>query len=111
MALPPGHEPLIAHSLMSIPPSCPFHPHVCAIGHMFCYPADAGNSALECSACRGAREGMIMRIAQVAPLHLAVPPKGYGGTERVIAELTDALVKRGHDVTLFASGDSRTRAH
>jgi glycosyltransferase involved in cell wall biosynthesis len=39
-----------------------------------------------------------------------VPPKGYGGTERVIAELTDALVARGHEVTLFASGDSRTRA-
>lgn len=52
-----------------------------------------------------------MRIAQVAPLQVAVPPKGYGGTERVIAELTDALVQRGHHVTLFASGDSRTRAH
>jgi glycosyltransferase involved in cell wall biosynthesis len=52
-----------------------------------------------------------MRIAQIAPLYLAVPPKGYGGTERVIAELTDALVERGHEVTLFASGDSRTRAH
>jgi glycosyltransferase involved in cell wall biosynthesis len=52
-----------------------------------------------------------MRIAQIAPLQVAVPPKGYGGTERVIAELTDALVQRGHDVTLFASGDSRTQAH
>jgi glycosyltransferase involved in cell wall biosynthesis len=51
-----------------------------------------------------------MRIAQIAPLQVAVPPKGYGGTERVIAELTDALVQRGHDVTLFASGDSRTQA-
>lgn len=51
-----------------------------------------------------------MRIAQIAPLQVAVPPKGYGGTERVIAELTDALVQRGHDVTLFASGDSQTRA-
>jgi glycosyltransferase involved in cell wall biosynthesis len=51
-----------------------------------------------------------MRIAQIAPLQVAVPPKGYGGTERVIAELTDALVQRGHDVTLFASGDSRTPA-
>jgi glycosyltransferase involved in cell wall biosynthesis len=51
-----------------------------------------------------------MRIAQIAPLQVAVPPKRYGGTERVIAELTDALVQRGHDVTLFASGDSRTRA-
>ena len=51
-----------------------------------------------------------MRIAQVAPLQVAVPPKGYGGTERVIAELTDGLAQRGHEVTLFASGDSQTRA-
>src|SRR5215813_6530903 len=51
-----------------------------------------------------------MRIAQIAPLQVAVPPKGYGGTERVVAELTDALVQRGHDITLFASGDSQTRA-
>jgi glycosyltransferase involved in cell wall biosynthesis len=51
-----------------------------------------------------------MRIAQVAPLFESVPPKGYGGTERVVAYLTDALVDLGHQVTLFASGDSRTRA-
>ncbi len=51
-----------------------------------------------------------MRIAQIAPLQVAVPPKGYGGTERVIAELTDALVQRGHEVTLFASGDSQSQA-
>ena len=51
-----------------------------------------------------------MRIAQIAPLHEAVPPKFYGGTERVVAYLTDALVDLGHDVTLFASGDSRTKA-
>ncbi len=51
-----------------------------------------------------------MRIAQVAPLSLAVPPGEYGGTERVVYELTEALVDRGHDVTLFASGDSQTRA-
>jgi len=51
-----------------------------------------------------------MRIAQVAPLIEAVPPKLYGGTERVVAYLTDALVELGHDVTLFASGDSRTKA-
>ncbi len=51
-----------------------------------------------------------MKIAQVAPLFEAVPPKLYGGTERVVAYLTDALVDLGHDVTLFASGDSRTRA-
>lgn len=51
-----------------------------------------------------------MKIAQVAPLHEAVPPLLYGGTERVVAYLTDALVDLGHDVTLFASGDSHTKA-
>ena len=51
-----------------------------------------------------------MRIAQIAPLHEAVPPKSYGGTERVVSYLTDALVDLGHDVTLFASGDSQTKA-
>ncbi len=51
-----------------------------------------------------------MKIAQVAPLAEAVPPKLYGGTERVVAYLTDALVELGHEVTLFASGDSSTKA-
>ncbi len=51
-----------------------------------------------------------MRIAQVAPLFEAVPPQLYGGTERVVSMLTEELVRRGHDVTLFASGDSRTAA-
>lgn len=51
-----------------------------------------------------------LRIAQVAPPFESVPPSGYGGTERVIATLTDELVRRGHDVTLFASGDSHTSA-
>ena len=51
-----------------------------------------------------------MRIAQVAPLFESVPPKCYGGTERVVAYLTEALVDDGHEVTLFASGDSVTRA-
>lgn len=51
-----------------------------------------------------------MRIAQVVPLQVAVPPHAYGGTERVVHNLTEALVKLGHDVTLFASGDSRTSA-
>jgi glycosyltransferase involved in cell wall biosynthesis len=49
-----------------------------------------------------------MRIAQVSPLTEAVPPKLYGGTERVVHWLTEELVSLGHDVTLFASGDSRT---
>ena len=51
-----------------------------------------------------------MRIAQVSPLYEAVPPKLYGGTERVVAWLTDALVDAGHDVTLFAPADADTRA-
>jgi glycosyltransferase involved in cell wall biosynthesis len=49
-----------------------------------------------------------MRIAQVAPLYESVPPKLYGGTERVVSYLTEELVRQGHDVTLFASGDSIT---
>jgi glycosyltransferase involved in cell wall biosynthesis len=53
---------------------------------------------------------MHMRIAQVAPLYERVPPVTYGGTERVVSYLTDELVRRGHDVTLFASGDSETTA-
>jgi len=51
-----------------------------------------------------------MRIAQVAPLDESVPPKTYGGTERVVHYLTEELVRRGHEVTLFASGDSHTSA-
>ena len=51
-----------------------------------------------------------MKIAQVTPLYEAVPPKLYGGTERVVAHLTDALVDLGHEVTLFASAEARTRA-
>ncbi|MFT4251621.1 MAG: glycosyltransferase, partial [Caulobacter sp.] len=51
-----------------------------------------------------------MRIAQVPPLYEAVPPRFYGGTERVVAHLTDALADLGHDVTLFASAEARTRA-
>ena len=51
-----------------------------------------------------------MRIAQIAPLAESVPPKLYGGTERVVAWLVDELVELGHDVTLFASGNSQTRA-
>ena len=51
-----------------------------------------------------------MRIAQVSPPWVAVPPKGYGGIEWVVSLLADGLVERGHDVTLFATGDSRTKA-
>lgn len=50
-----------------------------------------------------------MRIAQVAPLYESVPPRLYGGTERVVSYLTEELLRQGHQVTLFASGDSRTQ--
>src|SRR3954451_5722316 len=55
--------------------------------------------------------GTAMRVAQIAPLVESVPPKLYGGTERVVAWLVEELVELGHDVTLFASGDSVTRAN
>ena len=51
-----------------------------------------------------------MRIAQLAPLYEPVPPPGYGGTELAVHQITEELVRRGHDVTLFASGDSETSA-
>src|SRR5574337_1057301 len=51
-----------------------------------------------------------MRIAQVPPLYESVPPRFYGGTERVVSYLTEELVRMGHDVVLFASGDSKTAA-
>jgi len=51
-----------------------------------------------------------MKIAQIAPLYERVPPKLYGGTERIVSYLTEGLVRQGHDVTLFASGDSLTAA-
>jgi glycosyltransferase involved in cell wall biosynthesis len=51
-----------------------------------------------------------MRIAQISPLYEAVPPRFYGGTERVVAHLADALVELGHEVVLFASAEARTRA-
>lgn len=54
--------------------------------------------------------GKRVRIAQVAPLFESVPPQGYGGTERVVSYLTEELVRQGHQVTLFASGDSVTKA-
>src|SRR5215470_1375445 len=51
-----------------------------------------------------------LRIAQIAPLHESVPPRLYGGTERIVSYLTEELVASGHEVTLFASGDSCTSA-
>ena len=52
-----------------------------------------------------------MKIAQIAPLMESVPPRLYGGTERIVSYLTDELVRQGHEVTLFASGDSVTTAN
>src|SRR5690242_15653966 len=59
---------------------------------------------------RPRRSSTPMRIAMVAPLMEAIPPQAYGGTERVVSLLTEELVRRGHQVALFASGDSQTRA-
>lgn len=52
-----------------------------------------------------------LRIAQIAPLYESVPPRLYGGTERVVSYITEELVQRGHEVTLFAAGNSDTRAN
>jgi len=51
-----------------------------------------------------------MKIAQVCPLFESCPPRFYGGTERVVSHLTEELVRQGHEVTLFASADSQTKA-
>jgi len=58
----------------------------------------------------GTDKKKILRIAQIAPLYESLPPKLYGGTERIVHYLTEELVRQGHDVTLFASGDSITHA-
>jgi Glycosyltransferase Family 4 len=62
------------------------------------------------SLARATFAALTMKIAQVAPLYEAVPPRLYGGTERVAAHLTDALVRLGHEVTLFASAEAETSA-
>src|SRR5690348_450858 len=59
---------------------------------------------------RSQEEVLLMKIAQIAPLCERVPPKMYGGTERIVSYLTEELVRQGHDVTLFASADSVTSA-
>ena len=58
----------------------------------------------------GRRQADRLRIAQLAPLYERIPPKLYGGTERVVSYITEELMRRGHDVTLFASGDSDSKA-
>src|ERR1700749_1226995 len=59
---------------------------------------------------RGIARALNMKIGQVAPLMESVPPRLYGGTERIVCYLTDELVRVGHDVTLFATADSITAA-
>src|SRR4051794_13764058 len=70
----------------------------------------SGRPASWVSGSSRSSEGRALRIAQVAPLYESVPPKLYGGTERIVSYLTERLVELGHDVTLFASGDSQTAA-
>jgi glycosyltransferase involved in cell wall biosynthesis len=71
----------------------------------------AGHSPRRLAGSRKQPEGSVpLKIAQISPLFESVPPKLYGGTERVVSYLTEELVRQGHDVTLFASGDSVTSA-
>src|ERR1043166_4845055 len=74
------------------------------VSNQWNYQAGAGTTIA------ASRQEVTMRIAQVAPLYERVPPQLYGGTERVVSYLTEELVRLGHDVALFASGDSRTQA-
>src|SRR4029450_13307338 len=76
---------------------------------MVCHSPSGADSALRGSSL-STQEDRPMRIAQVAPLFESVPPPYYGGTERVVSYLTEELVRQGHQVTLFASGDSVTQA-
>src|ERR1700722_2771571 len=72
--------------------------------------AGAGGHPVSAQGFPPSERVVFMRIAQIAPLFEAVPPKLYGGTERVVSALTEELVAMGHEVTLFASGDSVTAA-
>ena len=66
--------------------------------------AGGGGGLPRRSSIGGSGKQGLMKIAQVAPLYESVPPKYYGGTERVVSYLTEELVRQGHDVTLFAIG-------
>src|ERR1044072_9389797 len=81
---------------------------LCRLGFLAC----AGNPAafvisLTCSSVSQSR--LSVKIAQVAPLYERVPPRYYGGTERIVSYLTEELIKQGHELTLLGSGDSLTR--
>src|SRR5581483_2986150 len=83
----------------------------CAAGSSLIGPClSAGRTLPSLRRRAGGSEDSTMRIAMLAPLAEAVPPKQYGGTERVVSALTEELVRRGHAVTLFASADSCTSA-
>jgi hypothetical protein len=73
-------------------------------------PHLAGTGGISARSENDAKRGSPVRIAQIAPLVESVPPRLYGGTERVVSWLTEEPVYQGHDVTLFASGGSLTRA-
>jgi len=80
-------------------------------GKSFCEEIDCGaGSGVGGLTLVAGRNGGRMRIAQIAPLFESVPPRLYGGTERVVSYLTEELIRQGHQVTLFASGDSITSA-
>jgi glycosyltransferase involved in cell wall biosynthesis len=87
----------------------PLEPYFCSASHASAFSA---HQSTEMPAWqKQAGEMPSMKIAQVAPLYESVPPKLYGGTERVVSYLTEELVQLGHDVTLYATGDSITKAH
>src|SRR5215208_2195117 len=73
-------------------------------------PVVGGPVAAETTRAPLADRGAVVKIALLSPLWESVPPRCYGGTERVVWWLSEELVRRGHDVTLFASGDSVTSA-
>lgn len=73
-------------------------------------PEEQNDSPRKVRSLPGLERGSSLKIAQVAPLYESVPPRLYGGTERVVSYLTEELVEMGHEVTLFASGDSTTKA-
>jgi Glycosyltransferase Family 4 len=81
-----------------------------AVTHQCHRSAAANLSGEEDGESRLIGQHLPMRIAQIAPLYECVPPKLYGGTERIVSYLTEELVRQGHEVTLFASGDSKTSA-
>ena len=73
--------------------------------------SERGEMNLDTNRSFGGASSRRLRIAQIAPLYESVPPRLYGGTERVVSYVTEELVRRGHEVTLFAAGDSQTRAN